>query len=310
MLNKFLTMLLLATSGAASAATPQPYTLDQTEVRAIHAQALQRDYELFVSLPAGYATSARSYPVLFVTDANYAFPLIRSIARRAGNGGKDIDDFILVGLSYAKGDTPEYSRRRDYTPSGFGQAMTSDMPGREARFGEAEGYRRFIAAEVFPFIAKTYRADMRRKIYAGHSYGSLLGLHMLLTEPSMFQHYILGSPSLWFNNHVMFARERDYAASHKDLPAKVYLAIGSDETIKPASTDPRHANEHDMLRDLRKFTRTLESRRYPGLQVQSKVIADEDHLTVAPAILTRGLMWALKPAPAPLKTGRPPAPAH
>ena len=301
MLKKLLATLLFTVVGIACAqgAVVQPYVLSDTEVRSIHSAVLQRDYELFISLPAGYATSKRSYPVLFVTDANYAFPVIRSIARRTGNHGKKIDDFILIGLSYGKGETSEYSRRRDYTPTSHAEAMVSDMQGREAKFGEADGYRRFIADEVFPFIAKTYRADMNHKIYAGHSYGGLFGINILLTTPTMFEYYILGSPSLWFNRKVMFKREQAYAATHKDLPAKVYFAVGSFETINVKSNNPRylaHSDEDDdAVRDIRVFTSALKSHHYPGLNIKTGVIEDEDHLTVFPAIITRGMQWALPP---------------
>ena len=61
--------------------------------------------------------------------------------------------------------------RRDYTPGVHGdRGATSDMPGRPVVYGEAEGYRRFVADEVFPFIASHYRADMAHKVFAGHSY--------------------------------------------------------------------------------------------------------------------------------------------
>lgn len=105
--------------------------------------------------------------------------MTRALAARVGTHGRGLEEFILVGLSYAKGDTPEFSRRRDYTPgSSLETKYKSDMPGREPLFGEAEGYRRFIANSVFPLIAQSYRADMNRKIFSGHSYGSLLGLHV------------------------------------------------------------------------------------------------------------------------------------
>jgi predicted alpha/beta superfamily hydrolase len=270
--------------------------LDGTEVRNIHSKSLQRDYQLFVSLPSSYSQSKRSYPVLFVTDANYAFPVIRSIAKRVGNNGKDIEEFILIGLSYAQGDTPEYSRRRDYTPTAHGDKdAASDMPGRTPMYGEAEGYRKFIADEVFPFVAQNYRADMSHKIYAGHSYGGLLGAHILLTEPTMFDHYIIGSPSLWFDHKEIFSQERAYANAHNDMPANVFMAVASFETVNPRSSNPRYNKTVDMVRDLSDFDRALKSRHYPGLNVQMKIIDDEDHLTVFPAIITRGLMWALPP---------------
>ena len=281
---------------ASSDQDPKPYVLDDTEVREIRARALHRDYQLFISLPRGYDQSTRRYPVLFVTDANYAFPLIRSIAKRIRNGGEDMEDFILVGLSYAKGETPEYSRRRDYTPTANGdKEAISDMLSAPPVYGEAEGYRKFIADEVFPMVAQKYRADMKRAIYAGHSFGGLFGLHVLLTEPSMFEKYIIGSPSLWFDRRVAFATERNYAKAHSDLRAKVFMAVASYETLNFSSNDPRYNKTVDMVRDLQAMEHVLASRGYKSLEVTSMIIPDEDHLTVFPALITRGLKWALPP---------------
>lgn len=298
----FILMLCLATAGTAHAgaipadtAQAHPYVLDDTDVRPIHAKALQRDYQLFVSFPASYQQQPeRRYPVVFVTDANYAFPLVRSIARRVGDHGKTLDDFILIGLSYADGDSPQFSRNRDYTPSADGGAdATSDMAGRKPVYGEAENYRRFIAEEVFPFAARTWRVDMHRKTFVGHSYGALLGIQTLLTEPTMFENYILGSPSLWFDHKIMFAHEKNYAQTHRDLPANIFMAIGSFETVKPAAHDPRYNHQNDMVTDMHAFERNLSSHHYPNLKIRSTVIDDEDHLTVFPAIVTRGLVSVL-----------------
>lgn len=268
-----------------------PYVLEGTEVRTVRAKTLQRDYQIYVSLPRSYAKSGRSYPVVFVTDAPYAFPLARALGARASRNGRAIGEFILVGLSYANGDTPEFSRRRDYTPTTTDLSdVVSDMPGREAKFGEAEAYRRFIADQVFPMVAKHYRADMNRKTFIGHSYGALLGLEMLLSEQPMFENYVLGSPSLWFNKRVMFERERAFAAEHKDLKANVLFAAGSFETIKPG---PQYNKEYDLLRDLRAYAGALKSRNYPSLKIDHCIVRDEDVLTAPPAIITRGLRWAV-----------------
>lgn len=275
-----------------------PFALPNTEQREIVSKALGRTYQVFVSLPRDYReNTSHRYPVLFITDTTYAFPLVRSIARMVGDKGNGLEDFILVGLSYAKDDTSQYSRRRDYTPTprGARTATTSDMPGQPVVHGEAEAYRLFIRDEVFPLVALHYRADMDRRIFAGHSYGALLGTHMLLTEPSMFEKYILSSASLWYDQRVMFEREQDYAREHDDLPAQVFLSIGGYETVKPGSADPRYNTEVDMLGDMQRFEGRLKAHDYPGLRVQSTVIADEDHLSVYPAAITRGLKWALPP---------------
>lgn len=268
-----------------------PYVLEGTEVRTVRAKSLQRDYQIYVSLPRSYAKSGRSYPVVFVTDAPYAFPVTRAIGARASRNGRAIGEFILVGLSYANGDTAEYSRRRDYTPTATDTSdVVSDMPGREPKYGEAEAYRRFIADQVFPMVAKHYRADMNRKTFIGHSYGALLGLEMLLNDQPMFENYVLGSPSLWFNKRVMFERERVFALEHRDLKANVLFAAGSYETIKPG---PQYNKEYDLLRDMRAYAGTLKSRNYPNLKIDHYIVRDEDVLTAPPAIITRGLRWAV-----------------
>jgi predicted alpha/beta superfamily hydrolase len=143
-------------------------------------------------------------------------------------------------------------------------------------------------------IAAHYRADMSRKIFVGHSYGSLLGLQLLLTSPRTFEHYILGSPSLWYDGGVMFDREKDYARAHKDMPASVFFGIGARETLAPGKQRLRSEEDADMVADLRDFDRTLTSRRYRGLKTRLRVFADEDHASVFPFVLTHGLRSYLK----------------
>ena len=279
---------------ASGLATASPYVLDDTEVQDVHARALNRDYQVFVALPDSYRSSKRRYPVLFVTDANYAFPVARGIAQRlARHAG--MEEAIVVGLSYAKGDSPVFSRRRDYTPTvPRSQDTTSDMPGRAPAFGEAQAYGRFIAADVFPMIATHYRADMNRKIFVGHSYGSLLGLQILLSEPGTFDHYILGSPSLWFDHGVMFDREKEYARGHKDMPTSVFFGIGGRETLAANRKRSRTEENADMVADLCDFDAALKTHRYPNLKMKLEVFADEDHASVFPLVLTHGLRGYLK----------------
>ena len=72
-----------AQTTSASAAEGAPYVLKGTQVWSVPDPVSTRDYEVFVSLPASYADQPnRRYPVLYVTDADYAFPIIRQIARR------------------------------------------------------------------------------------------------------------------------------------------------------------------------------------------------------------------------------------
>lgn len=260
-------------------------------VHELPAAATGRRYQVWVDLPASYATSSRRYPVVFVTDPNWSFGMVRSIRDLLGQDGRNIEDFILVGLTHEVGTAAGTSRSRDYTPSD-----PLRDPARNAddysfpRYGEAEAYRNYIQSQVFPLIASRYRADMARKTFLGHSYGGLFGAYVLLTRPDMFGTYILGSPSLWFDRKHAFRLERDFAATHRDLRARVMMVTGGDEVV---GTGPGNNTINDLVADMRAFEAALRARGYAGLTVVSRTIPDEDHLTVFPDVATRGLLWAL-----------------
>lgn len=149
--------------------------------------------------------------------------------------------------------------------------------------------------QVLPFVAGRYRTDERRRLFLGHSYGALLGSEILFSEPRLFDGYILGSPSFWYDRHHMAEREKAYAAKHKDLRARIYMYIGEYEEMRPG--DPRYAKDVNMVTDTRAMDQALRSRNYPSLRIEAAVLNDEDHFTVAPRGFTHGLKYLL-PAPA------------
>ena len=262
-------------SPASQAGQGQPYQLAGTQVWDVPDPVTGRKYQVFVSLPASYAANPeRTYPVLYVTDAAYAFPLISQMARRMNLDGPRIEDFILVGLSYAESDDPMLSRTRDYTPSARPNARTPEGGGR--------AYQTYLKTEVLPFIEGRFRADTGRRIILGHSFGSLFATQILFSDPDLFSAYVLGSPSLWFNDREMFKAEADFAASHNDLKAQVFMYIGEGEGAGPGK-------RFDMVSDNRRFEAALKGRNYPGLSLQSIEVAGEDHLTVAPVGFMRAL---------------------
>lgn len=260
-----------------------PYLLSGTEVWDVPDPASHRGYQVFVGLPASYGKEPhRRYPVLFVTDADYAFPVIRQIGRRLNVEHAQVEDFILVGLSYAKGEDGMQSRMRDYTPTPNGPR---DAPAGAVQ-GHGPAYQAYLRDRVMPFITQRYRTDPHRSLFLGHSYGALLGAQILFTDPGMFSGYILGSPSFWYDKHHVFDMEAIYATHHRDLPAKVYMYVGAYES-------PRFNRTNDMVGDNRELEDRLRKRKYPNLALKSDVLNDEDHLSVAPRGFTHGLKYLL-----------------
>nr|WP_315491890.1 alpha/beta hydrolase-fold protein [uncultured Rhodoferax sp.] len=290
-LPPLLILVLALVSGRTVSAAPPPYQIPNTFVHEVPSKNTNRAYQVWVDLPASYGSGDKQYPVVFITDPQYAFPLVHGIRRLVGRRGQNIEDFIVVGLALPANEDAAESRSRDYTPT---NALAN--PKRRATqysakaYGEAQTYRNYVESEVFPLIASQYRADMSRKVFIGHSYGALWGAATLLAKPGMFQAYILGSPSFWFDDKVIFQLEQQYATNHKDLKAKVLLFAGSFET--PGS-GPRHYKNTDLVGDLKRFKEALARRRYPGLELGGEVVQGEDHFTVYTALVVRGLTKVL-----------------
>ena len=281
-----------AISGKSSAPVQRgeglPYEVSDTQVWDIPDPASGRVYQVFVALPPSYGEQPeRRYPVLYVTDADYAFPLIKQIGRRLNVERPTVEEFILIGLSYAKGEGGMQSRRRDYTPTPNGP---STAPA-DAVHGQSAAYAKYVRDRVLPFVAGRFRTDERRRLFLGHSYGALLGTEILFSEPRLFDGYILGSPSYWYDRHHMADQEKAYAAKHDDLPARVYMYIGEYEEMRPG--DPRYAKDVNMVTDTKAMDGALRSRNYPSLHLKADVLNDEDHFTVAPRGFTRGLKYLL-----------------
>lgn len=289
--------VLLAAGASAGERAPaqrghgQPYEIIGSQVWDVQDPASGRDYQVFVQLPASYEKEpARRYPVLYVTDADYAFPVLRQVGRRLGSS---VQEFILVGVSYAVGEEGMPSRRRDYTPTVNG----ADGAPADAVHGGGAAHAAYLRDQVLPFVARRLRTDETQRLFLGHSYGALLGTQILLSEPSLFAGYVLGSPSYWFDQHVMERMEQASSATLKDIPAKVYFYIGEYEAKRVG--DPRYLQDDDMVEDARRMERTLRSRGYPSLVMRLDVLNDEDHLSIAPRGFTLGLRYLLPGKSAP-----------
>ncbi|UIP06121.1 hypothetical protein LY632_10495 [Erythrobacter sp. SDW2] len=265
-----------------------PYELLGSEVHQIDDAKRGIEYQIYVSLPPSYdANPDKRYPVVYVTDADYGFPMLRLIGRRMNGAGPKVEEFILVGLSYAVGEDTMASRRRDYTPSERG---ASDAPA-GAVHGQGLAYRDYLRDAVLPYVEGKWRTLPDRRIYVGHSYGGLLGAQILLTQPGMFSGYLLGSPSFWFDKKHLIKAAPALLGVRQNINADVYMYVGEFEALRVG--DRRYMQEVDMVADNATFAGMLEARNYPGLELNSEVLDGEDHMSVAPRGFTRGLLRLL-----------------
>jgi hypothetical protein len=267
----------------ASVAQAKPYAVPNTEVIALRSKQTGAAYQLLVALPSDYRTSKRSYPVVYMLDADYSFALVRNIVQHFVER-ENLPPMILVAIAYpgAASDRTTYrmNRTRDYTP-----AYAPDG-GYGAEFQKVSGggpkFRAFIATELVPLIERRYRADKEDRTLIGHSYGGLFGTYVLLTQPALFKRYVLVSPSLWYSNRIALTMEQAAAASGIRPDARVFFAVGSLEN--------QPANNRAMVDDLTELVEKLKSRNNPRLAVRYRIYDGETHNSVFPGAVTRGLL--------------------
>ena len=92
-------------------------------------------------------------------------------------------------------------RQRDFSPVADPRAE-----GDPAMMQGASRFAAFLEEELKPWIGD--RFDVARDDFGllGYSQGGLFATHLLLTRPSAFQPYGIGSPSYWYGPKVIFAQ--------------------------------------------------------------------------------------------------------
>jgi predicted alpha/beta superfamily hydrolase len=257
----------LVQDGKAGQAAPT-VRMPGTEVRSLHSAATGRDYDLYVSLPANYGSETGTrYPVLYVLDGQWDFKLLVSIF-----GGLVYDKFmppsIIVGITYS-GVSPDYEalRAMDYTPA---------RDARVAGSGDADKFLAFLKNDVLPTVERSYRVEPSRRVLMGSSYAGLFTLHALFTEPQLFSAFISGSPAVTYADRFAFKQETEYAANHRDLPARLFIGVGGIESL---------------AQPVQEIGRTIAGRKYAGLQLETRVIAGERHAGNKPEAFNRGLRF-------------------
>jgi predicted alpha/beta superfamily hydrolase len=219
----------------------------------VHSNILNEDRVIWVRTPKGYDHGEDRFPVLYITDAPGPVNEIGAVIDfLVDNGG--MPPLIVVGITNT-------DRTRDLTPT---HSSEKDSSGKEALPTSGGGDRLFdfIQSELMPEIEKRYRAEPY-KIFAGHSLGGLMAIHILTSRPDMFQAYIAVSPSLWWDHQHTLHQAQDFFAAHDELNKALFFSLGGEG-----------ANMQDGFDQLNK---TLSARHPKGLHWESGRYPDETH---------------------------------
>ena len=215
-----------------------------------------RTRRIWLYLPPDYATSTKTYPVLYMQDGQNLFDNATAFA---GEWGVDetLDRLqaqgdwgcIVVGI-----DNGGPARLEEYSPYANPQ------------YGGGQGdlYVDFLTNTLKPYIDARYRTrpDRLSTGVLGSSMGGLITLYAALRRPDVFGRAGVFSPSLWFNRRIY-----TYALAAQPLrpDPRLYLLSGGRETTTQA-------------RDQRRLVDTLAAAGFQiNTEVDSVIPADGTH---------------------------------
>jgi predicted alpha/beta superfamily hydrolase len=266
------------------------FKIKNTEQIEIFSEEIDQKFIINVGLPPNYSQENTKYPVVYVTDAGSNFsglmsslPLMQLV--------NDLPHFILIGIDYKskKSNDSMSLRNRDLTPTNdliwmSGQKemykIFGDLP--EAEPGGAKEFLEFIDHKVKPLINDKYHVNSSDQTYCGFSLGGLFGLFTLFTSPKSFNRYVIGSPSIWWDNKHILQIEKEYSKNNKELPAKIFMSAGDLE-------EEGDSDAFRMVTNIKSLSKTLKKRNYEGLTIKTVILEDETHCSAVAATLNRGL---------------------
>lgn len=272
--------LLLCTNGMHAQDTQAQLNrvcLDNTEQFSLASDYVEGEtYVIQVGLPMGYAASARSYPVFYITDGDISFGMTKGIADLLMMG-REIQDIIIVGRGYGQGLRYRQEKRgRDLVPG------SDTIPAEGENTSGADNFIKFIQHELIPVINKKYRTYPDSSAIGGHSLGGLLNSYILFTQPELFNKYLIGSPTLAARNKITFKSEAEFFKSHRELNRAVYMYYGSLEN-----------KDYTNLVD--EFVQNIQTHDYRGLKLVTQIFEGETHMSVPAVAITNGLKTIFKP---------------
>ncbi len=255
MKNKLLLFALFITLSSYAQtpfAYPQPFVLG--EYFYLDSKELNEIRTVNVYLPQGYSIdSTHSYPVVYVLDgsAHEDFIHIAGLAQFL-NMYQLMPNSIVVGIS-------NVDRKRDYT---FPTTIEQDKKDFPTTGGSAK-FITFLETELQPAIQNKYNTNDSKTII-GQSLGALLATEVLLKKPNLFNHYIIISPSLWWDNESLLKQAPELLKNSADKKLSVFVGVGKEGKV--------------MENDAKKLATVLKTQK--NIFTHFEYLPNEDHATI------------------------------
>lgn len=296
-----------STQTASDPDSAPPVTIARSQVHDIVSETSGQTFRVMVWLPDA-EPPADGFPVVYVLDANGNFGMVTDIvnARSRRLDATGMSPAVIVGLGYPT-EGPYNIKRRifDLTPPSDHLAMPMRPNGVPwPPTGGADQFLQFMDTQVKPLIDTLAPIDHSRQTLVGHSFGGLFALHVLFTHPDSFSTYVAGSPSIWFNNRQILTEARDALPrlAQDKQRRRLFMAVGgleetlteAERTQKDAKTRRQWKENNRMIGNGQEMADLLKD--CPTLTTRFSVFEGEDHASIMPQFLNRGLAFALTAA--------------
>ncbi|MFC4313062.1 alpha/beta hydrolase [Steroidobacter flavus] len=258
---------------ARAAHAQTPVTLPSTYGHTLRSKLNGAEYQLTVVLPAEYESSPSArYPTLYVMDGNRWAQLLAVLLPRFASRGA-VPPIIVVGVDYQDAR----QRYQDYGP--LSQRYYPMDPKRGA-----VNFMRVMKEEIISFVDANYRTDPKDRGIGGHSLGGLFAAYALLHESETFQRFWISSPSLFYEDEMLFKDFATFVKQRISRPLYVFMDVGGEEL--PA-----------MQGTLERFAQQLSEAQRDKIIARTFVVPETNHMTVVPNVFAPALehLYRYKP---------------
>ena len=240
------------------------------------------DYLIQIYKPP-VAPPQHGYPVLYILDGNATFPSAANIAQSIGAGSTKLglDPLMIVAVGYPQQKTFDVQKRAyDYTPKPSSEFQAQG----KYKYGGADQFIAFLNNELKPEIAQQFPINSQQQSIYGHSFGGLFVLYHFFQKPDAFQRYFAASPSLWFDQGMLFQQLKHWQSQKSNHPLLI-TTVGTHEQGGPRTQSNNKFNETD-------FFKALENKRSNQFSYWHFYNPAEQHITNLYASLPKALMFA------------------
>ena len=153
---------------------------------------LNRTRKIWALLPYNYHKTDKTYPVLYLQDAQNLFN------EGSAFGNWEIDKKMSILAEYGRGDVIIIAIENGSEDRIKEYILDNDSITKNA---EGKKYIRFLADTLKPYVDSVYRTKPEREFtgIGGSSLGGLISIYSGFLYPEVYSKLLIFSPSLWVN---------------------------------------------------------------------------------------------------------------